>query len=280
MLSGSSLADYRHEFRSLVEWIDHSSRAAGPRLPMIAQALERVRSHGFHFHFLNEHAPPQDITFPEEIGGLREGLVYKGVNSRLRAVLDELEHHVGKVPVESAKIYAAEALSPFALLLKGRYPYFYGSEYSDDEETRKRLFPVPVEDLTALSMPDVTFDAVVTNDLFEHLPDVPQALSEIGRVLKPGGVMVSTFPFNVTSYEAIVKSRLNNGRIEHLMEPEYHGDWTGPRGSLVFEIPGWKIIDQAKLAGFSSANMVLYQSGNRGVLCGYCGGIWMLVAIK
>jgi GT2 family glycosyltransferase/glycosyltransferase involved in cell wall biosynthesis len=274
------LGDYRHEFESLSEWTSYSGSTAVLQSATLAQALARLRLHGFDFCFLNEHAAPDDITFPQGISGLREGLVYKGLNSRLRAVLDELKLHVGELPVHNVKIYAAEAISPFALLLKGRYPYLYGSEYNPDDATRKRLFPIPVEDLGALSMPDATFDAVVTNDVFEHLPDPPRALSEISRVLKPGGVLISTFPFNVSSDEAIVKSRLQNGRIEHLTEPEYHGDWTGPKGSLVFEIPGWGILTRAKAARFSSAKMVLYQSEKRGVLCGYCGGIWMLVAVR
>ena len=278
--SATPLVDYRREFEFLSEWIDHKSRATALQPATITRALARLRSNGFHFYFLNEHAAARDITFPEEITGLREGLVYKGLNSRLRAVLDELENHIGELPVHDAKIYVAEAISPFALLLKGRYPYFYGSEYAANEATRNLLFPIPIEDLAALSMPEATFNAVVINDVFEHLPDLPQVLSEIGRVLKPGGVLISTFPFNSTSEAAIVKARRRNGRIEHLMEPEYHGDWTGRRGSLVFEIPGWEILGQVRAAGFSSAKMVLYQSERHGVLCGYSGGIWILVAIK
>jgi GT2 family glycosyltransferase/glycosyltransferase involved in cell wall biosynthesis/SAM-dependent methyltransferase len=274
------LADYRHEFGSLAEWIDHRSGAMALQPATVAQVLGRLRSNGFHFHFLNEHAAPQDVSFPDEIIGLREGLVYKGLNSRLRAALHELQRHIGELPVHNAKIYAAEAISPFALLLKGRYPCFYGSEYTADEAIRRQLFPVPIEDLAALSMPDAMFDVVLTNDVFEHLSDLPRAVSEIGRVLKPGGVLISTFPFNSSSEAPIVKSRLQNGRIEHLMEPEFHGDWTGVRGSLVFEVPGWGILGQTKAARFSSAKMVLYQSEKHGVLCGYSGGIWMLVAVR
>jgi len=182
--------------------------------------------------------------------------------------------------VHDVRIYAAEAINPFALFLKGRYPYFYGSEYTADEATRKRLFPVPIEDLGALSMPDASFDVALTNDVFEHLSHLSRALSEIGRILKPGGVVISTFPFNFSSDQAIVRARLQDGRIEHLTEPEYHGDYLDPGGALVFEIPGWGILAQARAAGFSSARMVLYQSERHGVLCGYCAGMWMLVAIR
>jgi ubiquinone biosynthesis O-methyltransferase len=41
-----------------------------------------------------------------------------------------------------------------------------------------------------LPFPDNTFDAVVASDVFEHLTELPRALSEIHRVLKPGGLLV------------------------------------------------------------------------------------------
>ena len=41
---------------------------------------------------------------------------------------------------------------------------------------------------------DETFDVVVHNQVFEHVPDLDLALSEIARVLKPGGVMLGLFP--------------------------------------------------------------------------------------
>lgn len=42
----------------------------------------------------------------------------------------------------------------------------------------------------ALPAEDSSLDVVVACDVFEHLADVPAALREIARVLKPGGVLV------------------------------------------------------------------------------------------
>ena len=43
-------------------------------------------------------------------------------------------------------------------------------------------------DATRLPFPDNSFDAVISTAVWEHLPDVPAAVNELNRVLKPGGI--------------------------------------------------------------------------------------------
>jgi SAM-dependent methyltransferase len=50
------------------------------------------------------------------------------------------------------------------------------------------------EDLTGLSVPDNSFDLVITSDVIDRLPDYRAALVETLRVLKPGGVHVFSVP--------------------------------------------------------------------------------------
>jgi SAM-dependent methyltransferase len=45
-----------------------------------------------------------------------------------------------------------------------------------------------------LPFPDARFDAVTSNMVFEHVADFERAVSEIARVLKPGGLFVVLFP--------------------------------------------------------------------------------------
>jgi SAM-dependent methyltransferase len=42
--------------------------------------------------------------------------------------------------------------------------------------------------------PDGFFDIVVADQVFEHVSDLDKVAAEIGRVLKPGGVLISMFP--------------------------------------------------------------------------------------
>jgi SAM-dependent methyltransferase len=42
--------------------------------------------------------------------------------------------------------------------------------------------------------PGETFDAIVFNDVFEHLPNLSVAMSEIGRILAPNGLLVINLP--------------------------------------------------------------------------------------
>ncbi len=49
-------------------------------------------------------------------------------------------------------------------------------------------------DATALPFADDTFDAIVTSEVLEHIPDDTGALAELYRVLRPGGVLAATVP--------------------------------------------------------------------------------------
>jgi hypothetical protein len=50
------------------------------------------------------------------------------------------------------------------------------------------------EDAQNLTFADGTFSAVIDSETLEHVPDLDQALSEIARVLKPGGLHIFTVP--------------------------------------------------------------------------------------
>ena len=52
-----------------------------------------------------------------------------------------------------------------------------------------------VSDITAIPVPDQSFDALMCKDTLEHLPDPVAALREFSRILRPGGYLIITAPF-------------------------------------------------------------------------------------
>ncbi len=56
--------------------------------------------------------------------------------------------------------------------------------------------PVELADVTAMPFADESFDAAVLGEVLEHVPDDAGALSEVARVLRPGGVLAVSVPAN------------------------------------------------------------------------------------
>ena len=53
-----------------------------------------------------------------------------------------------------------------------------------------RHFDIRRMDATNMSLGDASFDVVISNDTFEHIMDIPKAIAEVCRVLKPDGFAV------------------------------------------------------------------------------------------
>ena len=253
-------------FDSLGTWKEWASHNTSVFVPAEAKKIAtRILASGFI-------EPLTEISFlPIEINpgasNWREGLVARGVNSRMRAVLALIHEKIDQFPKHEVRIFAAEAITPFALRLRGLFARFLGSEFGMDENAKQTLFPIQHQDLTALTLPSDSFDLVTTNDVLEHIPDLDAGLREIARVLKTGGWHVGTHPFLFMSAKGDLRSHIVGGKVLHLKEPEYHGNPIDPAGgSLVFETPGWDIIDRAHAAGFSNAHMRFVASEKHGYI--------------
>lgn len=59
-----------------------------------------------------------------------------------------------------------------------------------------------VSDITAIPVPDGTFDAVLCTEVLEHVPDPVRAIQELARVVRPGGEIIITAPFNSLTHFA------------------------------------------------------------------------------
>lgn len=228
---------------------------------------------------------PRRFLCPELAEGrtpsLRESLLCEGcrANARQRAAAALLlaEATVGHT-------YVTEQASPFYLALRRRVPRLVGSEFAPGLRQRLRLSAwlwrqrvpqwVRYADVTALGFRAASFDAVLSLDVLEHVPDHRAALREIARVLRPGGQLVLSVPFHAARDRSEVLARIQaDGHVEHLQPPEYHGDPLGG-GVLCFHHFGWDLLAAMREAGFAEAEAVRVRDPAHG----YPEPLWLLRA--
>jgi len=73
----------------------------------------------------------------------------------------------------------------------------YGTDYDCEQiQIARNMQPenanlhYKVEDAANLSFQDASFDLVVSQNVFHHIPNWKSAVKEVGRVLKPGGYLI------------------------------------------------------------------------------------------
>jgi SAM-dependent methyltransferase len=221
---------------------------------------------GIHTRFLG-YVGPQEVDLVGDEP--REHLLCRGMNSRQRLMLDAVLEFLAAQSIkdEDAKIYGHEAISGFASLMRARFPKFIGTEYCRNDQDHADLFPVRHGDICNSEFPDASFHLVVSNDVLEHVRDIDDALQETARILKAGGRFLATFPFLCNQTVGVRRASVVDGRIVHHSEPIYHGNPMDTEGgSLVFEIPGWDIIDRARRAGFLTARMRFVCDQEKGIV--------------
>lgn len=233
--------------------------------------VRHCERHGIVSPFLGAVGPDDIQVIGSEP---RDHLFAKGLNARQRVLLDAIVEHLATKGIADAdaKIYGLEAITPFALAMRGRFPRYIGTEFASTESRKIDLFPIPHGDICASSFQDSAFDLIVSGDVFEHVPDLDSALSECARLLKHGGVLLATFPFLFDRDKSVHFARIVDGQISYLVDPPiYHGDPMDPAGCLVFEIPAWDIIDRARGVGFSDPSFELVCDQTRGITASYAG---------
>jgi len=129
------------------------------------------------------------------------------------------------------------------------------SEYFPEAARGELHDGVRCEDVLRLTYPDATFDLVTHTEVLEHVADDARALSELHRVLKPGGLMLFTVPLH-GGEATIERARIRGGTIEHLLPPVYHRDPLRREGILAFRDYGSDIIGRLQAAGFERAWIV------------------------
>jgi ubiquinone/menaquinone biosynthesis C-methylase UbiE len=133
-----------------------------------------------------------------------------------------------------------------------RSPHFTWSEYFE-EVTPGTFGPsgVRCEDVQQLTFKDNTFDLIISQDVFEHVPDPKRGFREIFRVLKPGGYHVFTVPFDRNTPKSVTRAIIGTTKeLKHILDPIHHGDPIRSEGALVFSDFGRDLIDTLNSTGF------------------------------
>jgi SAM-dependent methyltransferase len=134
----------------------------------------------------------------------------------------------------TASIHESSPGGPLSDFLSRHCRGYSSSHFYDDIPRGQKRGPHQSEDLSALTFGDAEFDIFVTSDVFEHVMTPSQAFAEIARVLRPGGIHIFTMPWYPTQSRTVQRARLRPDlTIEHLLEPEYHGNPIDNQGSLV-----------------------------------------------
>lgn len=106
-----------------------------------------------------------------------------------------------------------------------------------------------------LPFDDNSFDLIISNQVFEHIPDYKKSLEEIHRVLKPGGKLIALFPVQETWYEGHVG----------LYFPQHFAKW--PKLQYNYMLYSKKLGLGFKKPGMSAEE---WAKGRQSVLREYC----------
>jgi SAM-dependent methyltransferase len=155
-------------------------------------------------------------------------------------------------------IWLTSTSGAIAEALKGRC---IASEFVENVPSGAIVNGVRCEDLQASSFGAGSVDLIVTEDVLEHVPFPEAAFAEIRRVLKPGGFHVGTIPVNWGRRTSVARAMIENGKIRHILEPEYHFDPTRPEGILAFTDYGQDIVD--RYCGIIGPSELLSANGDR-----------------
>ena len=175
--------------------------------------------------------------FAEEGVGARDDFRCSRCRSMVRQrdvaqlILDEfgrgaalsIDQAIAAGSLNEVDIYEAGMQGPLHARLRA-LPRYLNSYFWDDVELGLERDGVRCEDLTKLTFPDLSFDLVVSLEVLEHVFDIEQAVSEIARVLRVGGVHIFSIPvrYPFPAQTKVLASRKDNGEIEYLAPPRYH----------------------------------------------------------
>lgn len=212
-----------------------------------------------------------DYQFSEDVEGKRvpnwrERLICPncGCNSRQRFII----HKIFDCYSSDMQILMYEQASNVFEKVKREIPKVKGFEYVGDcRGEQKAIDGIVLEDICELSYMDEEFSLLVSNDVFEHVYDYEKAFLEAYRVLKPGGKLLFTVPFDGNSATTARRVEKDGDGFIYTQSQWYHDcAVAGQAPLLVYQVFGWDILDTLKKCGFSDAYAKVYYGLKEGYM--------------
>jgi len=150
--------------------------------PVLRKVLARVYKGDRVYCTVCESSLSRFVAHPA--GDLCPGCGSLGRHRRLWSILQD------QVPLRPEE--AILHFSPSRLIqkkLKQQFPYYVSTDYDGGLHTDKAL------DITNIEEPDNTYHIIICYHVLEHIMEDHKAISELYRVLKPGGKAIIQTPF-------------------------------------------------------------------------------------
>lgn len=151
--------------------------------------------------------------------------------------------------LDTVDVYELSAAGPLVNWLRKRSKSLTISEFLPNDLMSRIKRPIDYQDVQKLTYLDDSFDLCTSTEVFEHVEDDAAGFKQLLRVLRPGGRLIFSVPFNGAEV-TIERTELRDGRLVHVLPPDYHGDRYRGKTVLCYRNYGWDIVDRITAAGF------------------------------
>ncbi|MDA7422540.1 class I SAM-dependent methyltransferase [Tritonibacter multivorans] len=110
---------------------------------------------------------------------------------------------------------------------------YVGTQYWPDRKAGQFYDGYRCENLEQLTFEDETIDLHVHLDVLEHVNSPKACFEEMERTLRPGGKIIFTTPVAIDKAKTERRALYTESGVQHLFEPEYHGNPISDQGALV-----------------------------------------------
>ena len=182
-----------------------------------------------------------------------------GSTSRNRAVALVLGRVLGeRVPVfawrrrHTVAVLESSPRGVLAMFFAEKFDYF-ATEYQPAAIAAGGS-PRAFADFQKLHYANDAFDMVIASDVFEHIRRDDDAMRELYRVLRPGGELVLTVPYDHERPQTLQRVDTSGPSDVHLLPPQYHG---GGGHTLAYREYGRDLVLLMERAGFTVERVAL-----------------------